>query len=302
VLVVLGPALLLAQDKPLAGAKQDPGPAPGKAYAGSESCALCHEDISKSYAKNRHHAAEVSGKWKGQSCEACHGAGAKHAESADAKDIVNPAKMQAFDQNKACNTCHFNQQTLVGRIQSGHARSLVSCTACHPVHAQPAERQTRSQAINETCKTCHVTQWAEFQRPHRHPLNERAMSCADCHNPHGGPKPKMMRTVNANEPNCFRCHGDKRGPFAFEHAPVRLENCNICHEPHGSANPRMLTRHEERFLCLECHANVGNRSLQTNTIGGVPPALHDLRSPRFRSCSTCHIKVHGSQASRSLMR
>jgi predicted CXXCH cytochrome family protein len=29
-----------------------------------------------------------------------------------------------------------------------------------------------------------------------------------------------------------------------------------CHQPHGSANPRMLTRHEVRFVCLECHSNL----------------------------------------------
>jgi hypothetical protein len=61
----------------------------------------------------------------------------------------------------------------------------------------------------------------------------------------------------------------------------------------------MLTRAEERFVCLECHANVGT---QTKTLGGVPPAFHDLRSPRFRSCSSCHVRIHGSHVSRSLLR
>ena len=29
--------------------------------------------------------------------------------------------------------------------------------------------------------------------------------------------------ANANEPGCFKCHSDKRGPFTFEHArPVKL--------------------------------------------------------------------------------
>ena len=31
----------------------------------------------------------------------------------------------------------------------------------------------------------------------------------------------MIQTVNANEPGCLKCHGDKRGPFVFEHAPVK---------------------------------------------------------------------------------
>jgi DmsE family decaheme c-type cytochrome len=114
----------------------------------------------------------------------------------------------------------------------------------------------------------------------------------------------MMQTVSANEPGCMKCHGDKRGPFVFEHAPVKLEGCASCHEPHGSANPRMLTRHEVRFQCLECHSNtmapqpVG----ATAVAGGIPPAFHDLRNPRFRNCTICHIKIHGSHVNRDLLR
>jgi hypothetical protein len=33
----------------------------------------------------------------------------------------------------------------------------------------------------------------------------------------------MPQTVNANEPGCFKCHADKRGPFVFEHAPVKTD-------------------------------------------------------------------------------
>ena len=82
------------------------------------------------------------------------------------------------------------------------------------------------------------------------------MTCVDCHNPHGSFKPGLMRMANANEPGCFKCHGDKRGPFTFEHAPVREEGCQSCHMPHGSANAKMLIRQEVRLVCLECHANL----------------------------------------------
>ena len=73
-----------------------------------------------------------------------------------------------------------------------------------------------------------------------------------------------------------------------------------CHQPHGSANPRMLIRQEVRFVCLECHSNVGRPA--SATLGGVPPAFHDLRSPRFRNCTVCHVKIHGSHVSRTLLR
>ena len=115
---------------------------------------------------------------------------------------------------------------------------------------------------------------------------------------------QVIRAFAGNEPGCLQCHTDKRRPFAFEHAPMRLEGCGACHEPHGSANPRMLTRHEVRFVCLECHANVGV-SAASNTaspLGSVPPSFHDLRSPRFQNCTICHQKVHGSYVNRSLLR
>jgi DmsE family decaheme c-type cytochrome len=114
-----------------------------------------------------------------------------------------------------------------------------------------------------------------------------------------------MQTARANDPGCFNCHGDKAGPFVFEHAPVRLEGCGACHEPHGSANPRMLTRHEVRFVCLECHANLPTPTPtpgRNAALGSVPPAFHDLRNPRFNNCTVCHQKVHGSWVDRDLLK
>jgi DmsE family decaheme c-type cytochrome len=269
-------------------------------------CQACHEDISKAYEKNPHHALEKQSKrgWEGKSCEACHGPGAKHAESAEAKDILNPAKLKPAAADKNCLTCHLNQPTHAGRLQGSHAKNQVSCVGCHSMHKGPAALVARKPPeVNKQCAGCHTSEWASFSRPHSHRLREGAMSCTDCHNPHGSFVPRMVQTANVNEPGCLKCHGDKRGPFVFEHAPVRLEGCATCHEPHGSANPRMLTRHEVRFQCLECHSNLPTAaSAQGGPLGDVPPAFHDVRNPRFRNCTICHIKVHGSQVNRTLLR
>ena len=113
----------------------------------------------------------------------------------------------------------------------------------------------------------------------------------------------MTQAFSSNEPGCLNCHGDKRGPFAFEHAPVRFESCATCHEPHGSANPRMLVRQEVRQVCLECHAALpGAARNRAGTVGVVPPAFHNLLSPRFQNCTVCHQKIHGSHADRNLLR
>ena len=113
-----------------------------------------------------------------------------------------------------------------------------------------------------------------------------------------------MRTASANEPGCFGCHGNLRGPFTFEHAPMRLEGCAACHEPHGSANPRMLTRANVSNLCLECHSNIlgASGSSASGAMGGIPTGVHDLRSPRFQNCTVCHVKIHGSHVNRDFLR
>ncbi len=158
----------------------------------------------------------------------------------------------------------------------------------------------KTDATNKLCASCHLNEWAQFQRPFHHKLPEGDMSCVDCHNPHGSIRPAMLQSFAANEPGCFKCHGDKRGPFTFEHAPVRFEGCQACHEPHGSANPRMLTRADVRFVCLECHANLPSSTVKV--MGVVPPSFHDLRSPVFQNCTVCHQKIHGSHVDRNLLK
>jgi len=294
--VLILPAWLSAQEPTLP-----------KGYVGSETCAGCHEDISKSLEKNPHN--QLSSTkwrgWQGRSCEACHGPGEKHAETNSAEDIKNPSKMPAAEVDKACLSCHRNSKTQVGAIQNGHARSAVSCTSSHTVHKTGQESsgfQFRTAAgVNKKCASCHTNVWASFQKPHRHKLPENAMSCTSCHNPHGSILAVNMRTANAAEPGCFACHSDKRGPFVFEHAPVRTEPCSTCHEPHGSANPRMLNRAQVANQCLECHSNLVSPS-PSGIAGGVPPAIHDMRLPKYKNCTMCHQKIHGSNVNRGLLR
>jgi DmsE family decaheme c-type cytochrome len=272
-----------------------------------ETCATCHEDIAKAFEKNPHYAVETSARYHFQTkaCEACHGPGSKHADSASAADIRNPARLDPAEADKICLGCHFNQPTQAGRIQSGHARNTVACVACHSVHKNGPEGLVARRAadINKLCASCHTDVWASFQRQYRHRLPEGAMSCVDCHNPHGGPLPRGLQTTAANEPGCFKCHGDLAGPFSFEHPPVRLDGCTACHMPHGSSNPRMLTRAEVRLVCLECHANLPTPTRAPGAaLGDVPPAFHDLLSPRFANCTVCHQMIHGSYVNRGLLR
>jgi DmsE family decaheme c-type cytochrome len=289
----------------VAAVRAQDAPPTASPYAGSEACGTCHEDIGKAFAATPHHLADGKDKkrgFDGKACESCHGPGAKHAGSADAADIRNPGKLGAAAIDGICLTCHVNQPTHMGRLQSSHAKDEVACTTCHKIHATAPEVLVvrKTDAINKLCESCHLTVAAQFQKPFHHKLPEGAMSCVDCHNPHGSMKPAMTQSFGANEPGCLNCHGDKRGPFTFEHGPVRFEGCSTCHAAHGSANPRMLDRPQVQQVCLECHAN---RPVNTTQhLGVVPPAFHDLRSPRYQNCTVCHQKIHGSYVDRNLLK
>ncbi len=304
-LVGLGVASWAQEAKPAKPAA--PAPATKKEFVGSETCAGCHEDISTGFKKNAHASLETNKKrgWDGKACESCHGPGSVHAETNAADDIRSPKQLKAAAIEQMCLACHKNQSTHVGRLQGGHSRSGIACTSCHNMHKTGEESSAyqfkKPSGINKNCASCHNDVWASFQKPNRHRLPEGAMSCTGCHNPHASFLNKNMRLANANEPGCFSCHANKRGPFIYDHAPVRNEPCSICHEPHGSVNPRMLTRATVAPMCLECHSNLRSPSA-SGTLGSVPPAIHDLRNPRYQNCTICHQKVHGSHVNRALLR
>jgi DmsE family decaheme c-type cytochrome len=135
----------------------------------------------------------------------------------------------------------------------------------------------------ETCFQCHQDHRAKTMRSAHMPLREARMTCSNCHNPHGTATEAMLKENSVND-NCYRCHAEKRGPFLFEHAPVR-ENCLSCHDPHGSNNEYMLKVSRPR-LCFECHG-FGHGSLSSGA-----RALETVA----RSCQNCHTAVHGSNS------
>jgi len=92
-----------AQDKPAAPAPP-PAATPPAEYVGSQACQMCHEDISNSFPKNPHQAVETGKKydWATRACESCHGPGSKHADSASAADIKNPARLKPADADQIC--------------------------------------------------------------------------------------------------------------------------------------------------------------------------------------------------------
>jgi DmsE family decaheme c-type cytochrome len=173
----------------------------------------------------------------------------------------------------------------------------VSCSSCHNIHTTSASQPRMLQkAANELCASCHPSPAGSFKKPFGHNLDRGGLQCVSCHNPHGGQGRYSLKVDRSGDLVCVSCHAEKRGPFVYPHVVEVTGTCLSCHEPHGSPNPNALTRARVDQLCLECHSPMGN------TLGSQPPSFHNLVSPRYQNCTTCHVMVHGSNTSPLLLK
>ena len=258
-------------------------------------CATCHEGPVKGMQHTGH--ATVPG-----NCANCHQGAAEHmAAKIEGKEGPAPAfpKKDAKAANAKCQTCHDKgrQAHYDGGV---HQRRGVSCVSCHSVHDfKSARAQMKTAQEADTCFTCHKDIRGKSLRTSHHPVREGKMGCASCHDPHDSTHPKMVNAEYVNE-KCLECHTEKRGPFLWEHAPVR-ENCMNCHEPHGSNHDKMLVA-KQPYLCQRCHLNTRHPGtlydLRNTATGATPTGAPVTPSNRAveHACKNCHQNIHGSNA------
>lgn len=251
--------------------------APTGEYVGAETCATCHEEVAAAF-KSTPHAASSKG------CEGCHGPGKAHVDGGGDKTKIRAfSTMSALDSSSTCMECHNkgNQKHWVGSM---HDTRRMACTACHEPHPKAGVHNSAllKQPQMILCTSCHLQKKAQLLRPGHMPLREGKLQCTSCHNPHGTPNDRMLWQTSINQ-NCYSCHAEKRGPFLWEHPPVR-ENCLNCHDAHGSINEKML-KVKMPLLCQQCH--------QTSSHPG-PAYPAQSRYAFNQSCLHCHVAIHGS--------
>jgi DmsE family decaheme c-type cytochrome len=242
-------------------------------------------------------------------CETCHGASPEHIDvSSNPVAVVykGPKTSPVAERNAKCLSCH-ELGLRTHWTGSQHESKGVACNDCHNIHT--TEQKVLSKATQaDVCFTCHKEQRAQTHRISTHPLTVTSlagaakMACSDCHNPHGSTGPAMLVKNSVNE-TCYTCHAEKRGPFLWDHAPVR-DNCTICHTPHGSSNaPLLKTR--APWLCQECHSGDHGNQVNSgaNLAGGNVTTINGLQQPgaatpriqaSARACLNCHVLIHGS--------
>jgi DmsE family decaheme c-type cytochrome len=303
-LLIFSTSLALGQPQP-AQTPQTPATAGAPGFVGSNVCRTCHGDMWFNFYKNPHYKSLASGKEPPErtGCEGCHGPGEAHVQSQGGRTTIPRAfsLMSPKQHIEACLTCHAKDLSRANIRRSEHTMNDVACTSCHSIHRSVTPKFLLARRQRELCYSCHSAIRAQFDMPSKHRVNEGFMECTDCHNPHGafaptwsmGQRPRMMEQTLNDQP-CVKCHADMRGPFVFEHAPVRVEGCESCHNPHGSTNAKLLRRPVVFTVCLECH-NGGGSGTRGQGVDVQTPR-HNLLDPRFQRCTTCHVKIHGSNA------
>ncbi|HET8549411.1 MAG TPA: DmsE family decaheme c-type cytochrome [Bryobacteraceae bacterium] len=282
-------------------------------YVGSAVCRTCHPNVWANFHRNPHFKSIAAGDLPPEKtgCESCHGPGRAHVESRGGKTTIPRAYSLMPPKRilESCLECHEREFSRSNIRRSAHTLNDVVCTNCHSVHRSTTPKFLLARVQREVCYECHAPLRAQFSMPFKHRVNEGFVQCSDCHNPHGAAaptwrmasRPRMMEQALSNEEPCLKCHTDKRGPFLFEHAAIRVDGCEICHQPHGSVNARLLRRPVVHTICLECHNGAGDFGRQGDGIPVQSPS-HNMADPRFRNCTTCHVRIHGSNADQRFLR
>jgi predicted CXXCH cytochrome family protein len=307
--------------------------APAGAFAGPQACRSCHKSEALEYEKTSHAHLVFPGMDHIRGCETCHGPGkahgdavqAAHGDDAEVAKALTDHPIFAFkggaQENAArCLSCHTSSKQQELFEHSAHAGHGVFCGQCHSAHLvkevkdlskgtlvsaqshffQVPEVADESrwlhnsllkQAEPAACFACHQTVQAQFALPEHHRVPEGLIKCSDCHNPHGSENAASLNHPGSE--TCVKCHVEKRGPFVFEHAAVKVEGCVTCHNPHGSSNRMLLVRRESRQLCLQCHTGFHSE----------PQVPHSrLGFQTSGECVRCHVTVHGSSMDINFLR
>ncbi len=252
------------------------------------SCAECHEQEGKEYARSIHGLSGAMGASAAARCTDCHG---RH-------DVLSPKDPQSpvFKLNlpRTCAACHsssaITREYRMGEgqaahyMESIHGRALIdmglivvpTCNDCHGVHdiRRSVDRDSPISHANvgQTCGKCHVGVQAIYDRSVHGQLlakgDPRGPNCVDCHSAHEIESPTTGHFKASSDKRCGRCHEDrlrryretyhgKAMALGRPHTAPDVAACHDCHGHHDvvpAADPASrLSSANILPTCQRCH-------------------------------------------------
>jgi len=202
----------------------------------------------------------------GVACEACHGPGARHAETKDKRDIIRPDHVDKELALSICARCHGPRDPLFPLLDARE-------------QFRPGQRyDARYQALVLTDGTERSGEYFADGRPSSSTFETQALLQSRC-----------FRTGTAT---CLTC---RTAPHAEEHGDSELKagprdaSCRTCHAAIAAQGPAHT--HHRKATCLDCH--------MPKVLNGVLDkfADHSIDVPNVRNtiahevpnaCGVCH--------------
>lgn len=256
--------------------------------SGPVDCSICHAEQETNFQASIHGQLAAKNDPNAPDCKFCHG---EHLiQSGD--DLTSPIFARNIPQ--LCGRCHHEGEKAAvlykgedtevvehytmsihgkGLLESGLMVSAV-CTDCHSSHLELPASDPKSSVhpanINQTCATCHLGIYEEFNKSIHSPnmviTDEKLPTCHDCHNAHEVEridKDSFRQQILAE---CGTCHEYETGTyFDTYHGKVSLlgsgksAKCSDCHGAHNILPTEFtnstLSRENIVETCRTCHPN-----------------------------------------------
>ncbi|WP_342377400.1 HEAT repeat domain-containing protein [Myxococcus stipitatus] len=231
----------------------------------------------------------------GVGCESCHGPGAKHADTQDPQDIIQPGKLPAERGFAVCAQCHGPRRPLFPILDGEH-------------RFQPGQRyEDFYQPIVLFVGTERSGDYFTDGRPSTSSFEYQALiqsrchtqggaTCLTCHTaPHDPQAPnelhlpeKPSATVSAGSATCQQCHADlfAAGSRHTRHRAREAQDCVACHMPPVVSGvldkfadhaldvpaPQNTARHGIPNACNACHTKETPEAMTKALAKGWPQA------------------------------
>ncbi|MFP2906748.1 tetratricopeptide repeat protein [Pyxidicoccus sp. 3LFB2] len=224
----------------------------------------------------------------GVACESCHGPGARHADTQDPKDIVQPGKLSAELGLAVCAQCHGPRRPLFPILDAAHRFQPGQRYDAHyqPIVLFVGNERSGDYFTDGRPSTSSFEYQALLQsRCH----TQGGATCLTCHTaPHSPQAPnelqkpaQAMAHVSVGASTCQQCHADvfAQGQRHTHHTARAAQDCLSCHMPPVVSG--VLDKFADHALDVPAPDNT--------TRHGVPNA-----------CNTCHAKATPESMSQAL--